>query len=160
MAIARKYFADDKTFEYLNSYPAFDTDDSCKVDRRFYNWWFDSYGRQVAEYYDPISFEGDDDLFDYQSARDMVKDYINTVPGLTVEIYEKYIRPGILRIYGEPSKADSVKNGITRIVAEYIIKYIEPKWCRYKRIESTGFVNRTELEKAAELLADDEFEEI
>lgn len=160
MAIARKYFADDKTFEYLNSYPAFDTDESCKVDRRFYNWWFDSYGEHAALNYDPIAFEDDDDLFDSDSVREMVKNYINTVPGLTVEIYEKYIRPGILRIYGFPSKADSVKNGITRIVAEYIIKYIEPKWCRYKRIESTGFVNRTELEKAAELLADDEFEEI
>ena len=160
MAIDRRFFADDKTFEYLNSYPAFDNNDSCKIDRTFYNRWFDSHGENAAAHYDPISFEEDDDLFDYSSVRKMVKNYIDTVPGLTVDIFEKYIRPGILKMYGYSTTADSVKNGITRIVAEYIIKYIEPQWCRYKGIKSTGFVKRTELERAAELLDNDEFDDI
>ena len=149
-----------RTQNYINDYPAFLNCYGYFINNDFYNDWYDFNAEFLCTYYNL----GDDrpqyaeELAEIRKAKKRLKEYLENRVHMTLSDFETYVLPVI--------KATSSYDGpeyyhsIDMKKAEYFLRYIEPAWCDFKGIESTGYLPANELERAAELLSDTEFDDI
>jgi hypothetical protein len=119
--------------DYINGYPAFKCGNGV-IDGRFFSEWFSENG------YDKV-------LYDTQRV-DMK--YLEFT-GLTKDEFEHSVKPAINTCWN--IRGDY--RPVTMQMAEMMLMYIEPAWCKFKGIDSTGYLSNTGLYTASELLDDD-----
>ena len=122
--------------DYLNGYPAFSEEvcHGCVIEPEFFG---NVFRHHVV---DAVKHGTDPKPEDLESA------------GMTLDEFNQYVRPAIMTCWYMGDRR--VK--IDMKMAEMLLRYIEPLWCTYMQIDSTGYVRRnSRLMTAAELLDDD-----
>lgn len=140
---------DDNTYKYkpgvthyLNGYPAFMTVGAATIDQAFYN----RYMKHLVYYVDPryasLTTEGER----------IVKEWIDS-SGFTTEEFSDYVKPVIQMVW---ARGNSLYHGkVTMEMAQAFLMFIEPYWCNFKNIRSTGYVDNL-LRQASCLIDDDD----
>jgi len=156
MAILGSICDSDKTMNYINDYPAFKNTYGYFINNGFYADWFEKMGEFLSDYYD----DENDPHFGEQvkAVKKQLKDYLQNRVHMTLSEFETYVLPVIRAAMRWNDPADL--HSVNMKKAEYFLRYIEPAWCDFKGIDRTGYLPDSELERAAELLADNEFEDI
>ena len=114
--------------EYLNGYPAFRTVGSATIDGGFYS----RYIKYLAYYSDP-NFN----LCNAECER-IVKDLIDRSE-FTEEEFSEYIKPVIQQAWA-CAGSSLFRGKVTMEMAQAFLRFIEPYWCEYKGIRSTGYI--------------------
>ena len=113
---------------YLNGYPAFMTGTSAAtINNAFYN----RYMKHLVYYADPSynSLTAD--------GRRLVKEWIDN-SGFTDKEYADYVEPVIQKTWARGRSLYAGK--ITMEMAQAFLRFIEPYWCKFKNISSTGYI--------------------
>lgn len=146
-----------RTEDYINNYPAFLNTRGYFINNDFYNNWYDANAEFLATYYNLVDGDGDD-LAEIREAKKRLKEYLQNRVHMTLNEFETYVLPVIEAACSYDGS--DYYHSINMKKAEYFLRYIEPAWCDFKGIDSTGYLPVNELERAAELLSDTEFEDI
>lgn len=149
-----------RTEDYINNYPAFLNCYGYFINNDFYNDWYDYNAEFLCTYYNLGNDDPQyaDELAEIKEAKKRLKEYLENRVHMTLSDFETYVLPVIAATssYDGPEYYHS----IDMKKAEYFLRYIEPAWCDFKGIDSTGYLPANELERAAELLSDTEFDDI
>ena len=121
--------------EYLNGYPAFNSENGI-INGWFFQEWFSRNGYNVVDEAYPNGV--------------LDPEYLGST-GLSEPEFWDFVAPAINTVW--------IINGdsqpVTMDMAEKLLRYIEPAWCRFKGIDSTGYLSNNSLMTASELLDDD-----
>lgn len=132
--------------DYLNGYPAFDNGDreGCIIDQHFFGDWFDENGF---------------DLMVGRERRHPVDPEYLEACGLSEQEMQNLVIPAILGVWhfdeDEVPAEVTLPEKVTMEMAEALLRYIEPAWCRFKGIDHTGYPMGGNLDLAAYLIDDD-----
>lgn len=152
MAIMEVLCDSRKTQDYINNYPAFLNTNGYFINNGFYHAWYDENAEFLGTYYNLPRV----DIIN--EAKKRLKDYLENRVHMTLNEFETYVLPVILATCS--NDRPEYYHSINMKKAECFLRYIEPAWCDYKGIDSTGYLPVNELERAAELLSDSEFDDI
>lgn len=152
MAIMEVLCDSQRTQDYINNYPAFLNTRGYFINNGFYHDWYDTNAELLGTYYE---LERVDIIND---AKKRLKDYLENRVHMTLSDFETYVLPVIKAT--STNEDERYYHSINMKMAECFLRYIEPAWCDFKGIDSTGYLPANELERAAELLSDTEFDDI
>lgn len=126
--------------DYLNGYPAFITNGSGTINNGFYNACVSA----LVHTCDP----------DYGDPHTRTVNRMIEKAGISKDEFDELIKPVILVTW--PRFDRKYRGKVTMEMAQAFLKFIEPFWCEYKGIRSTGYVDN--LLRQASLLIDDDDE--
>lgn len=140
-----------RTQEYINNYPAFKNVHGYFINNDFYHDWYDANAEYLCTYYNL-------EVTEVNEAKERLKEYLENRVHMRLSDFETYVLPVIQATSSWDRPEDY--HSINMKKAEYFLRYIEPAWCDFKGIDRTGYLPVNELERAADLLSDTEFDDI
>ena len=120
--------------DYLNGYPAFKTVGASTINTGFYK----NYIRYLAYFVDSRYIT---DISDESIKRRVEESIAKT--GFSLAEFTEYIKPVVQVVW--PQGNPLYHGKVTMEMAEKFLQFIEPLWCEYNGIRSTGYIKNNDV---------------